>query len=47
MKFRKKMYPILNETNRKEYTTNEDTGKSVPEACTARFDIKSFVYRAR
>ena len=41
------MYPILNETNRKEYTTNEDTGKSVPEACTARFDIKSFVYRAR
>merc|ERR1712079_199406 len=36
-----------NETNGKEYTTNEDTGKSVPEACTARFDIKSFVYRAR
>ena len=29
---------------------NEDTksnGKRVPEACTARFDIKSFVYRAR
>ena len=22
-------------------------GKKVPEACTARFDIKSFVYRAR
>ena len=36
-----------NETNGKEYTTNEDNGKSVPEACTARFDIKSFVYRAR
>merc|ERR1712038_1883547 len=36
-----------NETNGKEYTTNEDTGKSVPEACTARFDIESFVYRAR
>ena len=31
----------------KEYTTNENTGKLVPEACTARFDIKSFVYRAR
>merc|ERR1711950_125002 len=26
---------------------NKETGKSVPEACTARFDIKSFVYRAR
>merc|ERR1719461_1789639 len=29
---------------------NEDTksnGKRQPEACTARFDIKSFVYRAR
>ena len=25
----------------------EETGKRVPEACTARFDIKSFVYRAR
>ena len=35
------------ESTAKEYTTNEDTGKLVPEACTARFDIKSFVYRAR
>jgi len=35
------------EATAKEYTTNEDTGKLVPEACTARFDIKSFVYRAR
>merc|ERR1712073_27240 len=26
---------------------NKETGKRVPEACTARFDIKSFVYRAR
>ena len=26
---------------------NKNTGKRVPEACTARFDIKSFVYRAR
>merc|ERR1712172_41628 len=26
---------------------NKNTGKKVPEACTARFDIKSFVYRAR
>ena len=25
----------------------ETTGRRVPEACTARFDIKSFVYRAR
>merc|ERR1719384_58031 len=26
---------------------NVRQGKRVPEACTARFDIKSFVYRAR
>ena len=26
---------------------NEKTGKRMPQACTARFDIKSFVYRAR
>merc|ERR1719251_144408 len=25
----------------------EQLGKRVPDACTARFDIKSFVYRAR
>ena len=31
--------------NPKKYDTND--GRSVPEACTARFDIKSFVYRAR
>ena len=36
----------LNE-NEKKYETNENTGRKVPEACTARFDIKSFVYRAR
>ena len=26
---------------------DQKTGRSIPEACTARFDIKSFVYRAR
>ena len=30
-----------------ETEANKNTGKRVPEACTARFDIKSFVYRAR
>merc|ERR1711962_100102 len=27
--------------------TQEKDGKTIPEACTARFDISSFVYRAR
>ena len=33
--------------NKHETEVNKNTGKRVPEACTARFDIKSFVYRAR
>ena len=36
------------ESNQDQETeANKNTGKRVPEACTARFDIKSFVYRAR
>ena len=39
-------------TKTAEYAENErkrleELGERVPEACTARFDIKSFVYRAR
>ena len=33
--------------NKDTIEAKEDTGKRVPEACTARFDIKSFVYRSR
>ena len=37
-----------NETNyAREAEEAKKTGKWVPDACTARFDIKSFVYRAR
>merc|ERR1712178_225183 len=39
-------------TKTAEYAENErkrleELGERVPEACTARFDIKSFIYRAR
>merc|ERR1719422_2556792 len=35
-------------TKHEEYAAEaQANGKRVPEACTARFDIKSFVYRAR
>ena len=37
-----------NETNyAREAEEAKKAGKWVPDACTARFDIKSFVYRAR
>ena len=34
-------------TSTKNEAEAEKEGRRVPEACTARFDIKSFVYRAR
>merc|ERR1712073_300900 len=43
---------FVTSTKTTEYVENERKrlealGERVPEACTARFDIKSFVYRAR
>ena len=38
---------VTSEQLAKEAEADKKAGKRVPEACTARFDIKSFVYRAR
>ena len=38
---------VTSTKNEEEAEKAEKEGRRVPEACTARFDIKSFVYRAR
>merc|ERR1719516_786969 len=36
-----------NAIDKEGLAASTENGKRVPESCTARFDIKSFVYRAR